>query len=263
MVAAKKIFCALSVALSLSSCLDGMFDVLDRTPNDPFMETPSVSSFLDSYSIRVSWKKDDAADEYILERSENLTELSFSTIYSGTSTYFIDADLPDDSMFLYRLSKRRGKKTFPPSDPALGVSSLTVRDLHEPNDYQERATHLNDITLYANLPFFRAYNGLTVSDSDWFYVEIPPLWLASIVVFDQKAIPGSTETHFMIYFKDSQTPATVPHNTEISVLNYKTVKDKCFFKIYPREDLYTDGFTGSFGGSVIDYTIKVALLRPW
>jgi hypothetical protein len=263
MVVLKKILCALFVSLFLSSCLDGIFDTLDRTPDDPFTEIPSVSSFLDSYAIYTSWKTDEAADEYILERSENAIQLSYQVIYKGTKTSFVDRNLPDGSMFLYRLSKRRGKKTFPPSNPALGVSSLTVRDLHEPNDSQELATRLSDITLYANLPFFRAYNGLTISDTDWFYVEIPPLWTASIVIFDQKAIPGSPDTHFMIYFKDAQTPSTVPHNTEITVINYKTVYDKCYFKIYPRETLYTDNFSGGFGGAVIDYTIKIAQLRPW
>jgi len=262
MVAAKRILCALFVSLFLSSCLDGLFETLDRSPADPFTEIPSVSSFLDSYFIFVSWEEDKTADEYILERSENFTQLSFQTIYKGTKTYFNDINLPDDSMYLYRLSKRRGKKTFPPSEPALGVSSLTVRDSHEPNDSQEQATLLSDITLYANLPFFRAYNGLTVSDTDWYCVEIPPLWKASVVIFDQKAKPGSTDTHFMIYVKDDSTPENVKQNTAIVIVNYKTVKEKYYFKIYPRESIYTDDLNGGFGGTIADYNIFIAEIRP-
>jgi hypothetical protein len=262
MVVIKKILCVLSVSLFLSSCFDGIFDTLNRTTDDPLTEIPSVSSFLDSHTIHISWSEDEAADEYILERSENTISLSYQIIYRGTNTVFIDKNLPDESMFLYRLSKRRGKKTFLPSNPALGVSSLTVRDLHEPNDFEEYATHLSDITLYANMPFFRAYNGLTVSDTDWYYIEIPPLWIASIIIFDQKAASGITDTHFKIYVKDEDTPKTVSQNTPIPIVNYKTVKEKYYFKIYPRETIYTDDFSGGFGGTVADYNIFISELRP-
>jgi len=262
MVVIKKILCALSVTLFLSSCFDGIFDTLNRTTDDPFTEIPSISSFLESYSICISWSKDEAADEYILERAENLIYLSYQIIYRGENTTFTDKNLPDESMYLYRLSKRRGKKTFPPSEPALGVSSLIIRDLHEPNDSEKYATHLSDITLYANMPFFRAYNGLTVSDTDWYYIEIPPLWKASIVIFDKKPIPGSTETHFKIFCKDARPPENVAQNTAITIVNYKTVQDKYYFKVYPMETNYTDTSNGGFGGTIIDYTIFISEIRP-
>jgi len=262
MVVIKKILCALSIPLFLSSCFDGIFDTLNRTVDDPFTEIPSVSSLIDSYTIHISWSADEAADEYILERSDNTISLSYQIIYRGTNTFFIDKNLPDEYMYLYRLSKKRGKKTFAPSNPALGVSSLIVRDLHEPNDSQKYATHLSDITLYANMPFFRAYNGLTVSDTDWYYVEIPPLWKASIIIFDQKAKDGSKDTHFNIFCKDALTPEEVVQNTAITIVNYKTVKEKYYFKVYPRESIYTDNFNGGFGGTVVDYNIFVAEMRP-
>jgi len=262
MVVIKKILFVFSISLFFSSCFDGIFDTLNRTPDDPFTEIPSVTSFLESYSIYIEWSKDEAADEYILERSENIINLSYQEIYRGTNTTFTDKNLPDESMFLYRLSKRRGKKTFLPSNPALGVSTLTVRDLHEPNDSEKYATHLSDTTLYANMPFFRSYNGLTVSDTDWYYIEIPPLWKASIIIFDQKAVSGTFDTHFMIYIKNESTPETVSQNTPIPIVNYKTIKEKYYFKIYPRETIYADNSNGGFGGTIADYNIFISEIRP-
>ena len=257
---ARKIASVLFLSALAVSCKQGLFGTLNRTHSDPFTETPVVSSFLSSRSICIEWSFDEGADEYIIERApDNSLFLDYIEIYRGTSLSYIDSNLPDKALYFYRLSKRRGQETFPPSSPALGVSTITVRDTHEVNDTMEEATHLADTTLHANLPFFRAYNGQTVWDEDWYYVELPPGWLAKIEIDDLQAGYFKTITHFMIYVP-GYPPFSVPQLKEIIIQNYEIYPRKCYFKIYPDEDEYVGS---GFGGDIVDYTIRVIELKPF
>ena len=256
----KKIAVILILTAITSSCKLDFFETLNRTPYSPFTETPVVGSFLSSRSICIEWSFDEGADEYIIERAlDNSLSLDYREIYRGTSLHYIDNNLPDSTLYFYRLSKRRGKMTFPPSNPALGVSSITTRDSHEVNDTMEEATRLGDTVLHANLPFYRAYNGATVCDEDWYYVELPPGWLAKIEIDDLKAGVFKTITHFFIYVPDFP-PYNVPQLKEIIIPNYETFSRKCYFKIFPNEDEYLGS---GFGGDIVDYTIRIVELKPF
>ena len=259
MVVKKSIYIFILAAL-LCSCKLGLFETLNRTNSDPFLEIPLVRSFLASYTIFINWSFDEGADEYILERAmDNQVSLDYEEIYRGKSINYIDKNLPDKTLYLYRLSKRRGQKTFLPSGPALGVSSITTRDTHENNDTMERATHLGYTTLHANLPFYRAYNYLTVNDGDWYYVEVSPGWYANIVIDDLKAGELKTVTHFSIYIPNFP-PFNIPQLKEITIPNYDTYPKKCYFKIFPNENEYVGS---GFGGDIVDYKIRVAEYKPF
>jgi hypothetical protein len=234
-----------------------MFELLDRTTADPFTEIPRAESFRESNAVLLSWLPDEGADEFILERAEDAERLNYQEIYRGGETFYRDGGLPDQRLYLYRLSKRRGERQFPPSGPALGVSSLVTRDIYETNDSEETAVFLSDTTVISNMYFYQSYNGLRVSDEDWYVMDIPPGWRASVVVNDSKA-PAGLESHFKIYIKDRETNK-VTHDDPIPVPNYGTSPLRCFFKIFPDEHIYISKDmppTGA-GGAIIQYTIKI------
>ena len=256
----KKIIYFFCAAMIFSSCNDGLFGTLNRTTLDPFTEIPTVISFLESHSITVKWTEDEGADEYILERALDSIMPVFSEVYRGNATEYVDRNKSDETLYLYRLSKRRGQKTFPASDPALGVSTLTTRDSHEENNDEKKATYLSYYTLSANMPFYRAYNGLTVSDADWYCVDIPPRWMVSIVIVDLK-IEYGTETHFRAYIKDTP-PQDVIQSYPFHITNYENFPARHYFKIYPKEGKYIDAMGGGAGGAVVDYTIQIIQFLP-
>jgi hypothetical protein len=243
--------------LFLASCNQGMFEVLNRTTADPVTEKPAAESFKESNTVLLSWSPDEGADEFILERAEDAERPFYREIYRGGAAEYRDTGLPDQGLYLYRLSKRRGMRIFPPSEPVLGVSSLVTRDLWEPNDQEESATLLSDTTIIANMYFYQSYQGLKVRDEDWYCMDIPPGWRASVVVNDSKA-PSGLESHFKIYIKDRETNK-VTHDDPIPVPNYGTEPLRCFFKIFPDEQIYVSKEMPStgVGGGIIQYTIKI------
>jgi hypothetical protein len=253
------LFSVLSILpeLFLVSCSQGMFELLDRTTADPFAEKPAAESFKESNTVLLSWSPDEGADEFILERAEDAERPVYREIYRGGAAGYRDADLPDQGIYLYRLLKRRGRRIFPSSEPVLGVSSLVTGDLQEPNNGEDAATFLDDTTIIANMYFYRSYQGLMVWDEDWYCMDIPPGWRASVVVNDSKA-PSGLESHFKIYIKDREINK-ITHDDPIPVPNYGTEELRCFFKIFPDEQIYVSKEMPStgVGGGIIQYTIKI------
>jgi hypothetical protein len=243
--------------LLLVSCSQGMFELLDRTTADPFTERPAAESFKESNTVLLSWSPDEGADEFILERAEDAERPDYREIYRGGAAGYRDTGLPDQRLYLYRLLKRRGLRIFPPSEPVLGVSSLVTRDLQEPDNSEDSAVFLSDTTIIANMYFYQSYQGLKVWDEDWYYMDIPPGWRASVVVNDSKA-PSGLESHFKIYIKDRETNK-ITHDDPIPVPNYGTEALRCFFKIFPDEQIYISKEMPStgVGGGIIQYTIKI------
>lgn len=239
------------VTLFCVSCSTGMYDSLSRTTDDPFTEKPAVRSFDVVNTILVSWSKDDAADEFILERSDDAIIPSYSVIYRGTNTSYTDTALVDKSRYLYRLRKTRGTKTFEPSVTAFGVASLVQRDALEPNDSKQNATYLKD-THDANMFFYRSYTGEELLDNDWFCVDIPANRKSLIAITDNDAVTGSTETHYKVYINGSRTE-DVKNGASFEIENNTLNDARYYFMVYPDDEKYVA--VSAAGGKIVSYKI--------
>jgi hypothetical protein len=255
----KKLFIPPLVFL-LVSCTPGMFELLDRTMDDPVLHKPLVESFTESNVITVRWGRDEAADEYILERAGDEINLSFIEVYRGGMTEYVDRGLPDNKRYLYRLYKTRGKKTFGPTEQALGVSSLVCRDVYEPNDTMERAIQLETIDYIANMYYYRAYSGEEAVDEDWYFIRIPPLRQASVVVNDSRVEESDRPTHFEYYeYERDQKP--VRQLLNFWIVNNELVTKNYYFKLYPAKSQYI-GMEMPAGGAIIQYRISIGEIVP-
>jgi hypothetical protein len=252
----KKLFVVVCAGF-LAACTPGMFELLNRDTGDPFTEKPTVKSFIESNVIHISWSKDECADEFILKRADDSIAPVYKEIYRGRETSYTDTGREDGKLYLYKLAKKRGDKTFTDSDPVLGVGSLVTRDPHEENDEMGKAVYLSDTTLISNMYFYRSYQNISVSDTDWYYMDIPPGWQCTIVVNDANAPPG-LNSHFMLYVKD-RAFQQVLQNYEIEIKNYETTNLKCYFKLYPSESVYVANNMNmdGVGGAIVQYTIKI------
>jgi hypothetical protein len=254
----KKLALGVAGIMLLAACNQELFEVLNRTVADPFTEVPAVVSFKESNTIFISWSNDDAADEYILKRALDGSQILYEEIYRGTVPYYEDRGLPDQNMYLYCLAKKRGDKEFPLSEPAMGVSSLVTRDVNEENDAESAATHLGDTPVISNMHYYRSYSGFILQDEDWYYTEIPPGWQISVIINDSKA-PANRLSHFMLYIKDRDT-ARVTSDGEIQILNSETSPLRCYLKVYPYEYLYISEMPETeIGGGMVLYTIKISM----
>ncbi|MCL2128888.1 MAG: hypothetical protein FWH35_00855 [Treponema sp.] len=260
----RMIFIIMAASLLLAGCLPGMYDALSQPIEDPYIETPKVESFIESNTIIISWKEDENAHEYILERAQDKFTPTpvFEEIYRGVDNIYRDTGLADDSMYFYRLYKRRGQKTFPLSKEVMGVSSLIIRDEHEPNNSQEEATELGAHTLHGNIHFYQAYyKGYKLIDEDWYYIDIPPQWQATMIIHDEEVPGGESKTHFKIYIKDRDTK-DVTQDNPISIGNFSEKPYRCYFKVYPNESIYLSELVPyGTGGSTTGYTIKLTRMQ--
>ena len=248
---------AFSILLA-GACSPGLLDELDRVLRDPEVRPPSASSLDQEYRIELSWDADEAADEYVLERAEDTALGAFLQVYRGTQTRFADTDCRDQCRYLYRLSKTRGRKSFGPSVPVLGVASATCRDGLEPNDSEDQATTL-EYDRQANLFFYRAtpgrYRGAELQDADWYAVLVPPRRKANLLVTQPGLEQGSLYTFLYFYLKGS-TPFRVVNNQLIEIDNTSFEPGRFLFKLYPNpDDFIMEPTLG--GGMLIDYTLSV------
>jgi hypothetical protein len=251
---------AVILILLCASCTPGMFELLNRTMDDPALQKPGVESFVESNTITVSWDRDDGADEYILERAEDGIALSFSEVCRGGMTKYVDRDLPDNKRYLYRLFKKRGNKTFGPTEQALGVSSLVCRDVYEPNGTMEQAVQLETIDYISNMYYYRAYSGEEAIDEDWYFITIPPLRQASVVVNDSRVEESNKPTHFEYYEYDRDHKA-VRQLLNFWIVNNEMVTKNYYFKLYPAKNQYI-GAEMPAGGAIIQYKISIREIVP-
>jgi hypothetical protein len=242
------------------SCTPGMFELLDRTINDPALQKPEVESFVESNTIRIIWGRDEGADEYILERAEDEKTLVFWEVYRGDAVEYSDGGLPDNKRYLYRLFKRRGKKMFGPTEQALGVSSLVCRDVYEPNDTMESAIQLETIDYISNMYYYRAYSGEEAVDEDWYFIKIPPLRQASVVVNDSRVEESDRPTHFE-YYEYDRDHKTVRQLLNFWIVNNELVTKNYYFKLYPAKNQYI-GAELPAGGAIIQYKISIREIVP-
>jgi hypothetical protein len=250
---------ALLAVMLMGGCSGGIYDLLTRTKDDPYREKPLVESFRESNAIDIFWHEDEGADEYILERALDGTQISYEEVYRGAGLGHHERGLPDQAMYLYRLGKRRGGKEFDFSDPALGISSTVTRDVYEDNNIRERAARLDETPLVSNMQYYRSYSGFIFQDEDWYYTDIAPGWQAVVVINDTQAPPGREDSHFRLYIENRDS-MVVTSDQEIEIPNYGTTEMRCYLRVYPYEHQYINDMPATeIGGSSVQYIIKIIM----
>lgn len=250
------VFLAALAAMVLSSCGDGLLGEMSRKLGDPSLQVPSVSSFVMENRIEVSWSADPNADQYILQRAADSANPIYTVVYSGGATSYDDLNCTDQGRYLYRLVKRRGERSFGPTDAAMGVASSVCRDLLEPNDTESQATSLVS-TLAANLFSYSSVaqqNGapFVQQDVDWYSVSVPPHRQANIVV-TQDGLSGGSMNTWMYFSLKGSNPTQIVNNQAIAVTNYSDTTGTFLFKISP----IPSSFAVNGGGSLITYTVSL------
>lgn len=252
----KKILYLLLLQILLISCTQNSFEeILFRTTDDPFDDVPETDSTSLEHTVFLSWKEDDACDLFRLMRSYDQTTLSFSCIYEGKNTHFIDTSLINDNCYIYRLDKIRGDICFEGNHFAYGYSSDCRKDDKECNDIESMATYL-EYDMICNLPCVRyCTNNYESVDNDWFYIEIPPRRSADIIISQhnlQNSSQGAT-TNLKIQVKGSES-VSVTQMTANRISNTSYETKRFYFNIFPE----TTGLLSSGScNTVIEYTVSL------
>jgi len=191
--------CVLFAAILYGCGQGGLLGDASRPIDDPEIGMPSVSSFVAENEVLVDWDRDDAADEYILEVSSGRIPSASEIAYRGRETSFLASGCGDQELFLFRLTKMRGEKSFGPSKSVLGVGSSARRDRFEPNDLETQAVDLGYIKS-ANLFYYRAYDGSEIGDQDWYSITVPPQMIAYVVIEQtDPEIEGTGQSSMLFY----------------------------------------------------------------
>ena len=253
----KKVFHKLGflplISVLFIGCSSGIMDDLSRPKEDPTYEKPVVTSFQKENAIIISWSDDVCADEYILERSVDQAVPSYSVIYRGEETSYVDAGLLDQNRFLYRLIKIRGGKVYPPSLPAFGVSSSLTEDEFEDNDTKEKAIELL-ADRKANQYYYLSYDGQQIYDSDWYYVDLGPKRKAVLRLIDNDLDPGAN-THFEYIVNGALN--YIVNADDFEIANTEDVSRRIYFELAPNKAVYLPNINFQVGGAIISYTVKL------
>lgn len=233
----------------IAGCSNGLLDELQRPAGDPVIIEPRVISFESENTITISWDEDSAADSYILYCAEDATVPDFSVVYQGTDTEFQHENRSTGIRYLYRLSKMRGSKEFGPSESVLGVGSNTIYDAHEPNNSRDDAVFL-EYQIDANIYYFRADGGQSISDEDWYFVEIPPQRTANITV-DSLGTPNYIASGDVQFYREGYVPQDITVGGTHSIANtgYETAEFR--FRITPKPSEFVA--SPPAGGGTVKY----------
>jgi hypothetical protein len=241
--------------LFLPCCTPGIYQYLNRPLEDPEISEPEAASFEQELTVTITWDNDARSDEYILYRRPDSPFSIDEIVYRGTETVYLDTAGRNEERYLYSLSKIRGRKEFGPSEPAFGVFSHTVRDVLEPNNTEANAVRL-EFEFASNMYYYRNSAGGEVQDVDWFYVEVPPRRIATIVV-NQAGL--TNEDTFFYYSQVGEVPFRVVNNNDIPIENRSTDTDRFYFKLYPvPSEFHSD--INEAGGSIVEYTISLIMI---
>lgn len=253
----RKKLCPIVMLISLASCSENTFEeILFRTVDNPFYDTPSIDSLSLEHTVYLSWDEDDACDAFRLMRSYDQKELNFSCVYEGKRIAYKDIDLMNGSRYVYRLDKTRGKKYFEGMTHAYGYSSDCRRDEYEPNDREEDATFLEH-DLICNLPCVQFIAGnRRFIDEDWFYIALPPRRAAEIVISQHNLPNESTgaNTSLMVQTAGCES-ASVKQKVAHVINNTSHTTKRFYFKIYPN---ITELFSASSSTALIEYTVSLS-----
>ena len=239
------ILCSL---LIFSGCGNGIYEIVTRDQGDPDTFYLKVESFSEENVIRCSWAKDERSDKYIVMRSEDREPLRFEKVYEGDGTRYEDTVLKEDTRYLYRLDKVRGKKGFTGKTHYMGIYSKQVKDVYEPNDKKEHAVLLES-DKQANVYYYRSTEGTILEDEDWYKVSIPARRQAKITIIDD-----AVNQPFIItkpYNGEEERPAT---NGTVEIKNDTDGEKELRFKISLDKNIVV---SGSAGGACYRYTLRL------
>lgn len=251
----KVIFIFLNSLLFISCMNNTFYDVIFRTPQDPFYDTPSADSMKLEHTVFLEWNNDPAADTFRLMKSFDQNELSFECIYEGTENSYIDTELLDSCKYVYRLDKVRGSKIFKGNTYAYGWSSDCRKDNYESNDLEQNASFL-EYDLICNLPCAGFItDSKEILDEDWFYVTIPPMRQADIIVGQHNLSDSRTgaETNLRIQLAGLESQ-NISHQIAYAIKNTSYETKNFYFRIFPEKTYLASG--NSFY-TVIEYTISL------
>ena len=239
------ILCSL---LIFSGCGNGIYEIVARDQGDPDTFYLKVESFSEENVIRCSWAKDERSDKYIVMRSEDREPLYFEKVYEGEGTRYEDAVLKEDTRYLYRLDKVRGKKGFTGKTHYMGIYSKQVKDVYEPKDKKENAVLLES-DKQANVYYYRSTEGTILEDEDWYKVRVPARRQAKITI-----IYDAVNQPFIItkpYNGEEERPAT---NSAVEIKNNTDGEKELRFKISLDKNIVV---SGSAGGVYYSYTLRL------
>ena len=229
-------------------CGNGIYGIVARDQGDPDTFYLNVDSFSEENVIRCSWAKDERCDRYIVMRSEDREPLHFEKVYEGERTTYEDAVLKEDTRYLYRLDKVRGKRGFKGKTHYMGIYSKQVKDVYEPNDKKENAVRLEN-DKQANVYYYRSTEGTILEDEDWYKVRVPARRQAKItIIYDGANKP------FIItkpYNGEQERPAT---NGAVVIKNDMDYEKELRFKISLDKNIVV---SGSAGGAYYPYTLRL------
>ena len=238
----------LSGAMFFSGCGNGIYEIVTRNQEDPDTFYLKVDSFSEENVIRCSWAKDERCDRYIVMRSEDREPLRFEKVYEGEGTRYEDAVLKEDTRYLYRLDKVRGKKDFKGKTHYMGIYSKQVKDVYEPNDKKENAVLLES-DKQANVYYYRSTEGTILEDEDWYKIRVPARRQAKITI-----VYNVANQPFVItkpYNGEEERPAT---NSAVEIKNDTDGEKELRFKISLDKNIVV---SGSAGGTCYRYTLRL------
>lgn len=259
----KKLF-IIMLTFILTSCYNNAFnEVLFRTTEDPFDDSPVTDSLSIEHTIYLSWKEDEGSDNFRLMRSVDQNILSFSCIYEGKDTSYTDTEITSGNRYIYRLDKIRGTKIFEGKTYGYGFSSDCRRDSSENNDTEKDASFL-EYDLICNIPCVRYItNNNTYLDSDWFYISIPPRRTAEIVI-NQQNLPNANattgaQTNLNIQVA-GRASTTVRQNIATIIQNTSFKTQTFYFKVFPET---TGLFPSNNQTAVIEYIVSLKKIENY
>jgi len=243
------------IILILTSCQNNMYSLIARSANDPFYSTPTVDSFTLLNGISIKWDKDESADEYVLLRSENKsidTDLSFTEIYRGENNYYQDYSIITNTLYRYRLDKKRGSKNFEGREYSLGVGSPLQMNLNDDLSSKDKAFELK-YKHNSSCCYYRFnYKGLVMRNYNWYKVKLEGMKKAQILLEGnnddfQYFIPGVTNEKHLL-------------KKEYFYVENKSYEEKYVFFVITS---YPDNFvsSGFLGGDVKEYKIELTLVE--
>jgi hypothetical protein len=241
----------LIILFSIYNCNDALLENLEKPNRNPFNDAPIVYSFETSSSLRILWREDAAADEYLLYRDTSLLGDFTTCVYSGNATGITDQNLNENRWYYYKLKKRRGERIFESEVYGYGYASTVVDDLNEDNDCIEHATEFTNVShIQANIYCFRDALDNMIEDVDWYKVQIPGgFYLVFMLTEYTNMDPNGGD---LCYYQIGQAnPQPVNEGQLLSIYNYSTKAQYFYFLISPSEQ-----FAGVGEGKVGSYRVS-------
>lgn len=231
----------------VAGCDNGLATLIFRPQKAPETFDIDIQSFTLENKIICSWKEDVLTDEYILLRSEDTVPLNFSQVFVGNSFFYEDSNLKDNTKYIYRLDKIRGKNRFTGKKHYLGVFGEKKRDAYEPNNSINKATYLEK-PKQANLYYYVSLEGIQLFDVDWYIVRVKANRVINLsLTYD------ATRSLFKVILPPNGQEIRPANNQSFQIRN-DTEKEKYF---YFSVQLDKDQFAPTGVSAFYTYTIKL------